>query len=159
LALDFLDVEPALPTSRNDGRSNHTFPHPAVDRLARYPKLARHFRAGDKTRGTRHDLKLRTSDQTVLPNVTVELNESNESVVRDESNVYFGMVMSSDDRALAVLLRATQWELDEAAFELGGGRYTREQRHVLAERLTALATRLRTGEAEPVAIEATADRT
>ncbi|MGI8310183.1 hypothetical protein [Saccharopolyspora hattusasensis] len=60
--------------------------------------------------------------------------------------------MASDMR-LAVLARSTQWELDEAAFELGGGRYTREQRHELADRLTALASELRADADEPLIID------
>lgn len=62
--------------------------------------------------------------------------------------------MSSGNGVLAVLLRAAQWELDEAAFALGAGRYTREQRHSLAEQLTALATQLRADEGQPVVIDA-----
>ncbi|WP_188991235.1 hypothetical protein [Saccharopolyspora thermophila] len=58
-----------------------------------------------------------------------------------------------------VALRATQWELDEAAFELGGGRYTREQRYLLADRLTTLAAKLRAEEeGQPLIIDAAADR-
>jgi hypothetical protein len=53
--------------------------------------------------------------------------------------------MRSDSR-FAVLARSVQWELDEAAFELGGGRYTREQRQQLAGQLVALTAELRAGE-------------
>ncbi|MGW1678558.1 hypothetical protein [Saccharopolyspora sp. NPDC002376] len=52
--------------------------------------------------------------------------------------------MASQACSLAVLLRAVQWELDEAAFEIGGGRYSEEQRATLADRLDQLATVLRT---------------
>jgi hypothetical protein len=45
--------------------------------------------------------------------------------------------------ALAVFVRLIQWELDEAAFEIGGGRYTAEQRERLAERLARLASMLK----------------
>lgn len=44
---------------------------------------------------------------------------------------------------LAVLLRALQWELDSAAFDLGGGRYTPEQCQQLADRLAELEEVLR----------------
>ncbi|GGI92378.1 hypothetical protein GCM10011581_31920 [Saccharopolyspora subtropica] len=46
---------------------------------------------------------------------------------------------------LAAQARAVQWALDEAAFELGGGRYSAEQRRQLAEQLVALASALRAG--------------
>lgn len=44
---------------------------------------------------------------------------------------------------LAAQARAAQWALDEAAFELGGGRYSVEQRRQLADQLVALASALR----------------
>lgn len=47
------------------------------------------------------------------------------------------------DAELAVLVRAAQWELDEAAFELGGGRYPEERRKILADQLVELANALR----------------
>lgn len=50
------------------------------------------------------------------------------------------------DSQLAVLARSVQWELDEAAFELGGGRYTHEQRQQLASQLVTLAEELRAEE-------------
>ena len=59
--------------------------------------------------------------------------------------------------ALAVLLRTMQWTLDEAAYEVGGGRYTASQRRDLAARLTDLASELRadTVEGELVAPQET----
>ncbi|MDR7302247.1 hypothetical protein [Haloactinomyces albus] len=56
--------------------------------------------------------------------------------------------MSRPDTVLAVLLRKAQWLLDEAAFEVGGGRYSNRQRRDLATALNELATALResTGE-------------
>lgn len=59
-------------------------------------------------------------------------------------NAYFALLevgMGSEAR-LAVLARSVQWELDEAAFELGGGRYTYQQRRRLAEQLRVLAGEL-----------------
>lgn len=57
--------------------------------------------------------------------------------------------MRSDAR-LALLARSAQWELDEAAFEIGGGRYTPEQRQRLAGQLIALAEELRGGDVQPI---------
>lgn len=46
-------------------------------------------------------------------------------------------------QALAVLMRSARWELDEAAFEVGGGRYTAQQRLTLANQLEELVRVLR----------------
>ncbi|MBE9374806.1 hypothetical protein IQ251_10155 [Saccharopolyspora sp. HNM0983] len=48
----------------------------------------------------------------------------------------------NEQTALAVLLRAMQWELDHAAFEVGGGRLSGEERLRLAERLRHTANHL-----------------
>ncbi|MGI8309412.1 hypothetical protein [Saccharopolyspora hattusasensis] len=58
--------------------------------------------------------------------------------------------MTSGRVALAVLLRAAQWELDKAAFELGAGRYTKDERHRLADQLVELASVLRHDEVAPL---------
>jgi hypothetical protein len=62
----------------------------------------------------------------------------------------------SRDTALAVLLREAEWMLDEAAFEIGGGRYGDQQRRELATVLDELSGALResTEEAGPTVIEA-----
>lgn len=54
---------------------------------------------------------------------------------------------------LAVLLRQAQWKLDDAAFEVGAGRSTREQRQALADDLTRLAKMLRADVDTPVVID------
>ena len=51
--------------------------------------------------------------------------------------------MTGEPRSLAVLLRWLQWELDEAAFEIGAGRYDRQQRNDLAAKMSELAKVLR----------------
>lgn len=51
------------------------------------------------------------------------------------------------------MARAMQWRLDEAAFELGGGRYTQHQRDELAADLMSLAEVLRSDDA-PLVIDA-----
>lgn len=51
------------------------------------------------------------------------------------------------------MARTMQWRLDEAAFELGGGRYTQQQREELAAELVGLAEVLRADEA-PLVIDA-----
>jgi hypothetical protein len=56
--------------------------------------------------------------------------------------------MSSRDTALAVLLRQAEWTLDEAAFEVGGGRYSDQQRRELSATL-----RESTDEAVPTVID------
>ncbi len=63
--------------------------------------------------------------------------------------------MSSRDTALAVLLRKAEWMLDEAAFEVGGGRFGDRPRRELAAALDELSAALResTGEAVPTVIE------
>ncbi|MEV0088353.1 hypothetical protein [Saccharopolyspora sp. NPDC050642] len=58
---------------------------------------------------------------------------------------------------LAVLARAAQWELDAAAFEIGGGRYTEHQRHQLANQLAALVEALRSDASKPLIIDAVAE--
>lgn len=64
--------------------------------------------------------------------------------------------MTSQARSLAVLLRAVQWELDNAAFEIGVGRYSEEERKKLANRLNQVAATLRTnGQPEPVIVDET----
>ena len=67
-----------------------------------------------------------------------------------------GHAVSSQDTALAVLLRKAEWMLDEAAFEVGGGRYRDQQRCELATALNELSAALResTDEAAPTVIEA-----
>ncbi|MER5392438.1 hypothetical protein [Saccharopolyspora sp. NPDC002686] len=55
---------------------------------------------------------------------------------------------------LAAQARAAQWALDEAAFELGGGRYSQEQRKQLAEQLNSLACALQVETSEPFVIDA-----
>ncbi|HEX2300866.1 MAG TPA: hypothetical protein VHH34_20555 [Pseudonocardiaceae bacterium] len=47
------------------------------------------------------------------------------------------------DCQLAVLLRQTQWALDEAAHDVGAGRATPQEREELAGRLEALAATVR----------------
>ncbi len=63
--------------------------------------------------------------------------------------------MSSRDTALAVLLRKAEWMLDEAAFEVGGGRFGDRQRRELATALDELSAALRkpTDEAVPMIID------
>ena len=63
--------------------------------------------------------------------------------------------MSSRDTALAVLLRKAEWMLDEAAFEVGGGRFGDQQRRELATALDELSAALRkpTDEAVPMIID------
>lgn len=61
--------------------------------------------------------------------------------------------MQGRSRALAVLLRQAQWSLDDAAFDLGAGRSTREQRQALADNLTRLADALREIDDMPVVID------
>ncbi len=63
--------------------------------------------------------------------------------------------MSSRDTALAVLLHTVEWMLGEAAFEIGGGRYSDQQRRELAVALDELSAALRKSndEAAPTAIE------
>jgi len=51
--------------------------------------------------------------------------------------------MSSRDTALAVLMRKPEWLPDEAAFEVGGGRYSDQQRRELATALNELSAALR----------------
>jgi hypothetical protein len=66
-----------------------------------------------------------------------------------------GHAVSSQDTALAVLLRKAEWMLDEAAFEVGGGRYSDQQRRELATALDELSAALRepTDEAAPTIID------
>jgi len=63
--------------------------------------------------------------------------------------------VSSRDTALAVLLRKAEWMLDEAAFEVGGGRYSDQQRRELATALNELSAALResTDEAVPTIVD------
>ena len=63
--------------------------------------------------------------------------------------------MSSRATALAVLLRKAEWMLDEAAFEVGGGRYSDQQRRELATALNELSAALweSTNEAVPAIID------
>jgi len=63
--------------------------------------------------------------------------------------------VSSRDTALAVLLRKAEWILDEAAFEVGGGRFGDQQRRELATALDELSAALRkpTDEAVPMIID------
>ncbi|MDR7302338.1 hypothetical protein [Haloactinomyces albus] len=51
--------------------------------------------------------------------------------------------MAGRETALAALLRKAQWMLDDAAFAVGGGRCTPEDRRVLAGALDELAAALR----------------
>lgn len=65
----------------------------------------------------------------------------------------FGRAQMTGQRgSLAVLARCLQWELDEAAFELGAGRYSHAQQVVLADRLTQFADALRAGD-QPVIVD------
>lgn len=50
--------------------------------------------------------------------------------------------MSDQSRSLAVLLRQAQWALDDAAFDIGAGRATDDQREQLATALVRLAQAL-----------------
>ncbi|MEY8039164.1 hypothetical protein AB8O55_07120 [Saccharopolyspora cebuensis] len=59
--------------------------------------------------------------------------------------------MSEQSVALAVLVRSMQWELEEAAYKIGGSRYSEQQRRHLADQLDALAHALRTIELHPTA--------
>jgi len=54
-----------------------------------------------------------------------------------------------------VLLRKAEWMLDEAAFEVGGGRFGDQQRRELATALDELSAALRkpTDEAVPMIID------
>jgi hypothetical protein len=63
--------------------------------------------------------------------------------------------VSSRDTALAVLLRKAEWMLDEAVFEVGGGRFGDQQRRELATALDVLSAALResTDEAVPTIID------
>jgi hypothetical protein len=51
--------------------------------------------------------------------------------------------MTPEDRALVVVLRKTQWLLDEAAYDIPGERYRIAQHHELADMLTALSAMVR----------------
>lgn len=59
--------------------------------------------------------------------------------------------MSSRQTQLAVLLRKCQWLLDDAAHELGGGRFSSADQQALAESLDELAGALR--EQVPAVVE------
>ncbi|MGW0890456.1 hypothetical protein [Saccharopolyspora sp. NPDC002578] len=59
--------------------------------------------------------------------------------------------MSDESRSLAVLLRQAQWALDDAAFDIGAGRATSEQREQLATALVRLAQALH-GDEQPLII-------
>jgi len=61
--------------------------------------------------------------------------------------------MSEESRSLAVLLRQAQWALDDAAFDIGAGRSTPEQRAALAHALTQLAQALG-GDDRPLIVDA-----
>ncbi|QUH05396.1 hypothetical protein HUO13_35580 [Saccharopolyspora erythraea] len=52
-----------------------------------------------------------------------------------------------------MLVRAAQWELDDAAHEISRGCYTDEQRAALAEQLVALAQVLSARPDEPIVVE------
>lgn len=60
--------------------------------------------------------------------------------------------MSGPETALAVLLRKGQWLLDEAAFEVGAGRYGVTERQELADALDQLAAALRDSTAASVPV-------
>lgn len=62
--------------------------------------------------------------------------------------------MRTNAYTLAVLLRQAQWRLDDAAFEVGAGRSTREQRQALADELRHLADVLRAADDAPMVIDA-----
>lgn len=51
--------------------------------------------------------------------------------------------MTQPNPMLATLLRGAQWRLDTAAFEIGAGRYSRENCVALADGLAELAALLR----------------
>lgn len=61
--------------------------------------------------------------------------------------------MGRTTSSLAVMARTLQWRLDEAAFELGGDRYTQAQRDELAAELMNLAQVLRSDGA-PLIVDA-----
>ncbi|MGH4025486.1 MAG: hypothetical protein ACRDRV_13005 [Pseudonocardiaceae bacterium] len=54
------------------------------------------------------------------------------------------------DSQLAVLLRQTQWALDEAAHDVGAGRATPQGREDLADSLEALAAMVRASAAQDI---------
>lgn len=58
--------------------------------------------------------------------------------------------MASGDAQLAVLLRKAEWMLDDAAYEVGGGRFSTADREALAAALDELAGALRECRAETV---------
>lgn len=64
--------------------------------------------------------------------------------------------MTRRTEALAVLVCSVQWELEEAAYEIGGGRYTAERRHRLAGRLMELVEALQDADG-PVIVDAPAE--
>ena len=66
--------------------------------------------------------------------------------------------MTTHETQLATLLRGAQWNLDEAAFEVGSGRYSRDEYIALAHALTTLANALR-NQAEHLPIETTDTQT
>lgn len=61
--------------------------------------------------------------------------------------------MHTNAYTLAVLLRQAQWSLDDAAFDVGAGRSTREQRQALADELAHLADVLRAADDAPLVID------
>lgn len=65
--------------------------------------------------------------------------------------------MGSRDAQLAVLLRKAEWMLDDAAFEVGGGRFSTADREALAAALDELASALRERRAEAVALAGDGD--
>ena len=62
--------------------------------------------------------------------------------------------MSSRNAALAVLLRQTQWALDEVAHDLPAGRCSSEDREALAVLLEELTAALRREEVMPSVVDA-----
>lgn len=52
--------------------------------------------------------------------------------------------MTTRETQLAILLRAAQWHLDEAAFNVGSGNYSHDEYIALADALHTLAHALRT---------------
>jgi hypothetical protein len=61
--------------------------------------------------------------------------------------------MTPEDRALVVVLRETQWLLDDAAHEIPSDRYSTEKCLQLAEMLTTLATLVGNRARSPITID------
>lgn len=62
--------------------------------------------------------------------------------------------MTPEDRALVVVLRRTQWLLDDAAHDIPGNRYSPQQSEELASTLSKLAEHVRRRAGLPLIISA-----